>query len=213
MNNNSEIDYLFAGLGNPDSEELCESLGYERGKNLSKTRHNIGFMCLDDIAKPEDADWEFDERFNANVCFMEISGKRIMFVKPQTTMNFSGDSISAIKTAYDLQNDQIMVIFDDLSIPYGEAKIKKVKSSGGHNGVGDITSKVGKGYFGIKVGVANPDLDHYKKQKRILDFVLSEFSPAEKSRLSEVVNMVRKRVETITEKNVEIAMNENSREA
>lgn len=147
---------LIVGLGNP-------------GKEYDNTRHNVGFMLIDKYL----GDVKYKDKFNG--LFYEMNGKeKVIFVKPQTYMNNSGECVSKFVKYYDVKMEDILVIQDDLDIDIGKYKFKINSSSGGHNGIKSIISHLGNnGFFRLKIGISN-----FRKND-VIDFVLGKFSKEE----------------------------------
>lgn len=144
---------LVVGLGNP-------------GKEYDNTRHNIGFMLIDKYL----GNVKYKDKFNG--LFYEINGaEKVIFVKPQTYMNNSGECVSKFVKYYDIKMEDILVIQDDLDINVGKYKFKINSSSGGHNGIKSIISHLGNdNFFRLKIGISNT------KKDDVIDFVLGKFS-------------------------------------
>ena len=159
-------EWMIVGLGNPGSQ-------YE------KTRHNVGFRCIDLIA--EDLRTKVDRlKFKALTRLVDHKGQKILLVQPQTFMNLSGAAVSALASYYKVKPERILVIFDDISLPVGKIRIRKDGSAGGHNGIKSIIQSLGTDQFPrVKVGVGakpHPDYD-------LADWVLSKFSAQEEKAL------------------------------
>lgn len=147
---------LLVGLGNP-------------GDKYKDTRHNVGFILADEIAKDLDAAWSFEKDFNAYVA----KSPTLILVKPQTFMNDSGTSVSKVLAYYKLALDDLIVINDDVDLPFGEVRYKKASGSAGHHGVEDIIEKLGsKEFWRYRVGIGRPE----NKDHDIYHFVLGAFS-------------------------------------
>lgn len=150
--------YLIAGLGNPTKE-------YER------TRHNAGFSVIDVLADRYGID--VSEKKHKGLCGKGIiEGERVLLLKPQTFMNLSGESLRAAVDFYKLEPQDIIVIYDDISLPPGQLRIRLKGSAGGHNGIKNIIAHLGTQEFPrIKVGVGEkpPRMD-------LADYVLGRFS-------------------------------------
>ena len=158
----SDIEYIVVGLGNP-------------GKEYDNTRHNIGFMALDFVAK--NLDFTFNnQKFKSLYAISEFSGKKVLFLKPQTYMNLSGQALIAAMNFYKVKPEKVIVIFDDISLPVGKIRIRAKGSHGGHNGMKNIIGLSGSNNFlRIKIGVGekpNPNWD-------LANWVLSKFSSDE----------------------------------
>lgn len=159
---------LVVGLGNP-------------GKEYANTRHNMGFMVLDEIAnRLEVTKWK--ERDNALYFDTHIDFCRVIFIKPQNFINLSGDVMIKFVKYLDIKLDDILVISDDLDLPIGSIKLKEKGSSGGHNGLKNIENQLGTNeYKRIKIGISN-DKDMDTK-----DYVLGKLSQSEKKLLKPVI--------------------------
>ena len=157
------------GLGNP-------------GKSYEKTRHNIGFMVLDAIAKELKID--FKSKFKAEIAQINHQGKALLLVKPQTYMNLSGESVRLIKDYYKLNDDDLLVVYDDLDLPVGKLRLREKGSSGGHNGIKSIHQHLGHSEFKrLRIGIDN------NKLIPTADYVLGKFS-AEESEARETLNLL-----------------------
>ena len=182
--------FLIAGLGNPSSR-------YE------KTRHNIGFDVIDAVSDRYKI--EVKEKKAKALCGSGfIEGQKVLLVKPQTYMNLSGDSISALTNFYKLDPArELIVIYDDISLDPGNIRIRKKGSAGGHNGVKDIIAKIGTDQFPrIKVGVgAKPE------NWDLADYVLSRFSQGERRLVDEAAAESVEALALMVQGRIEEAMN------
>jgi PTH1 family peptidyl-tRNA hydrolase len=144
---------LIVGLGNP-------------GKEYDKTRHNVGFMCLDNYL----GDVKWSSKFNGLYYETNIHGEKYIFVKPQSYMNLSGGVVRQFKDYFDIAIEDILVIQDDLDLPAGKIRLKVNSSAGGHNGIKDIIANLGTNAFArLKVGVSQDRSIDTK------DYVLGKF--------------------------------------
>ncbi|MTW09601.1 aminoacyl-tRNA hydrolase [Pseudoduganella eburnea] len=150
---------LIVGLGNPGAE-------YEQ------TRHNAGFWLVDNLANSlPNARLQREAGFNAMVAKTIIGGNQLWLLEPQTYMNRSGQSVGAIARFYKIQPDEVLVVHDELDLPPGAAKLKKGGSSGGHNGLKDITSALGtQDYWRLRIGIGHPRTLNLNQP--VADFVL-----------------------------------------
>ncbi|KQZ27705.1 aminoacyl-tRNA hydrolase [Duganella sp. Root1480D1] len=150
---------LIVGLGNPGAE-------YEQ------TRHNAGFWLVDNLANSlPNARLQRESGFNAMVAKTIIGGNQLWLLEPQTYMNRSGQSVGAIARFYKIQPDEVLVVHDELDLPPGAAKLKKGGSSGGHNGLKDITSALGtQDYWRLRIGIGHPRTLNLNQP--VADFVL-----------------------------------------
>ena len=132
--------FLIVGLGNPGAE-------------YAMTRHNVGFMAVDNIAG-DVVSWKSEK--NALTARAEIDGKKIIFVKPQTFMNNSGVAVLQLMTFYKIPLENLVVIHDDMDIPVGGCREKVGGGSAGHNGIRSIDAHVGRDYRRIRIGIGHP---------------------------------------------------------
>ena len=150
---------LIVGLGNP-------------GREYEKTRHNIGYIYIDELAKK--LSLEFKEKFKGEFVKTKINNKDVILLKPLTYMNLSGESVIQVVNYYHIEPEDILVIHDDLDMEIGKIKLKENGSSGGHNGIKNIILHLGSEKFkGLKVGISNDKLGDTK------DYVLGKFSKEE----------------------------------
>ncbi|HAX02062.1 MAG: aminoacyl-tRNA hydrolase [Tenericutes bacterium GWC2_34_14] len=134
---------LVVGLGNP-------------GLKYQKTRHNIGFMVIDDILKDAAAQPRFDAKFNAEVAILNVEGKKVCLVKPSTFMNLSGEAISKVMQYYDIPVEDLLVIVDDVNLETGKLRLRETGGHGGHNGLRNIIGLIHTEAFKrIRIGVDN----------------------------------------------------------
>jgi len=136
---------LLVGLGNP-------------GNQYQDTRHNIGFRFLDVLAHREGLRFAAVPRFRAETCNWEISGEKVMFVKPQTFMNHSGEAVGQLARYYQVATSDVFVVYDDLDLPAGKLRIKKGGGHGGHNGLKSLNQHLDDvNYTRIKIGIGRPE--------------------------------------------------------
>lgn len=183
-------EFIIAGLGNP-------------GIKYENTRHNAGFMAIETLEKKYGFSVSM-HKFKALVGNINIGGKNCLVMKPETYMNLSGEAISQAMDFYKIPIENLLVIFDDISLDVGCMRIKRKGSSGGHNGIKSIIELCGGENFPrIKIGVGkkpNPDYD-------LADWVLSRFSDEDMKKLAEVDEKVCSAVELIAEGKISEAMN------
>ena len=158
------------GLGNP-------------GKKYEKTRHNIGFIAVDNLRKKLNVNDE-REKFQALVSEKNIDGEKVIFFKPQTFMNLSGNAVIEIINFYKLDSKKdIIVIYDDMDLSFGDIRIREKGSSGGHNGIKSIISHIGEEFIRIKCGIG-------AKEKDAVEHVLGEFNQTEQKDLDEILEKI-----------------------
>jgi PTH1 family peptidyl-tRNA hydrolase len=170
------MNLLIAGLGNP-------------GIKYEKTRHNIGFVVLDQMIKDKNLDWSNNK--NSLYAKSIDSGLTIHWIKPQEFMNLSGKEVSRIAKLYKIPFSQILVVHDEIDIPFGKIKNKIGGGTAGHNGLGDIVERTGDSSFHrLRFGVgkpSNPGMD-------IADFVLQKFTQQEVDLLDPLIQESKKRI-------------------
>ena len=155
---------LIVGLGNP-------------GREYEDTRHNIGFMVVDNFVKANNLG-VFTEKFNALLLKTKYNDETLIIIKPLSFMNLSGDVVKRVVDYYKIDINDILVIHDDLDMPVGKIKLKLGGSSGGHNGIKDIINKLGNENFKhLKIGIAND------KKIDTKDYVLGKFKDKDKKEI------------------------------
>jgi len=132
---------LFVGLGNP-------------GKKYEATRHNVGFMVIDELAKKWAISMNEEKKFKGFIGSAHVGGEKVMLLKPTTYMNLSGESVQAVMDFYDLDNEDIVVIYDDLDMEVGKVRGRAKGSAGGHNGIKSmILHLAGEEFKRFKIGI------------------------------------------------------------
>ena len=186
----SGITCLAVGLGNPD-------------KKYQNTRHNAGFMALDEIARQLGVQVD-RKKFDALTADAVIGGFRVLLMKPQTYMNLSGVAVEKAASFYKIPPENVVVFFDDISLDPGRIRIRRRGSHGGHNGIRSITDYLQSSSFPrVKLGVGerpNPSYD-------LADWVLSAFKEEEKGKLMEAARHCREILELLLSDKIEEAMN------
>jgi len=161
---------LIVGLGNTGTE-------YEN------TRHNLGFMVIDEICKKYKLNIKNEKKLKADMCVTMLDGETIILAKPTTFVNLSGDSVVKIANFYKIQTQDIWVISDDLALDFGTVRVRVGGSSGGHNGLKDVISKVGEDFTRFRIGIKNDMLEKVSTEK----FVLQKFNKDEQEKLDDIV--------------------------
>lgn len=160
------MKYLIVGLGNP-------------GAKYAETRHNIGFKVLEALAKEFGASFSLGKQ--AEVAEVKFKGRTLVLIKPTTFMNLSGKAVNYWMQAEKISIENILVITDDLALPFGKLRMKGKGSDGGHNGLKDIQVTLNTHeYARLRFGVGN---DFHKGQR--VDYVLGEWTEEEKKTLDE----------------------------
>ncbi|MEK7194709.1 MAG: aminoacyl-tRNA hydrolase [Patescibacteria group bacterium] len=188
---------LIVGIGNPDQE-------------YQETRHNIGFTILEKLAKKIEAD-DFENDTKSNALFVkgvfEREGKKkvqVLLAEPQTYVNKSGEAVSALAKKNKIKAQDVIIIHDDLDIPFGNVKLSFDKNSGGHRGIESIIKALKtKKFYRIRIGTGVRALDKARQQsdkKRdefVKDFVLKKFTPSEREEIKNLFKETLKRLEQI----------------
>ncbi len=179
--------WLIAGLGNP-------------GRKYSKTRHNIGFMVLDEFADRYNI--QFTDRKEYRIGKGLIEDKQILIVEPLLYMNLSGIAINNIFKKYPVRTQDMIVVHDDLDMETGKIRIRKTGSSGGHKGIESIINNTGtKDFIRIKIGIGrDPDMPAEK-------YVLSKFNKDEITIIKDSINKAVDAIVTIINEGIDRAMN------
>lgn len=181
--------YFIVGLGNP-------------GLQYENTRHNVGFMTIDYLANKYDIDVR-KLKFKSLYGQGEISGHKVMLIKPQTYMNNSGEAIRELRNFYKFDIDKLIVIYDDIDIDFGTIRIRKKGSAGSHNGMKSIIYQIQDDQFPrIKVSIG-------KKPEKwdLANFVLSGFSQEEVGVLEDEIRLAAEGIEIILKEDIDKAMN------
>jgi PTH1 family peptidyl-tRNA hydrolase len=163
---------LIVGLGNV-------------GKDYDGTRHNVGFAVVDEFRKKNKFPaWQEKSKFKAFISEDFLDGKKVILAKPTTLMNASGDSVRALKDFYKLDNKDIVVVHDELDLPFETVKQKMGGGSAGNNGLKSLISQIGEDFSRIRIGIKNELLERMDAA----DFVLSKFSKEELPKLKNIVS-------------------------
>jgi PTH1 family peptidyl-tRNA hydrolase len=209
---------LIVGLGNP-------------GEKYKMTRHNLGFRVIDKISEnlnlPEAKQ---EAKFKADISEYRINNEKILFAKPQTFMNKSGQAVNQISCFYKIKPENIWIIYDDMDLSLGKLKISFNKNSGGHKGVQSIIDRIGrKDFFRFRIGTkANlrlktqkfpPTADPLKAEKlqfktqnyeqakcKLENFVLGKFSDEEEKIIQKAIKKTALAIEAALKENIEKAI-------
>ena len=191
-NNNvkGKIEYIIVGLGN-------------FGIEYNETRHNAGFMVVDRLSKKNSFDIS-RVKFKSKTGETLISGKRCLVLKPTTYMNNSGEAVAEAMSFYKIPIENVIVIYDDISLEPGKLRIRRKGSDGGHNGIKSIIALTGSDEFPrIKIGVGKKPNPNYN----LADWVLSKFSEEDKKALEPVLEKAVNSLGFIVKGNIDKAMN------
>ena len=185
-----KIEYIIAGLGNP-------------GPKYADTRHNAGFKAVDLLAKKHG--FEFKRlKFHAMIADEVIGGKRCLVMKPQTMMNLSGEAVIEAADYYNIPDEKIIIIFDDVSLDVGKIRVRRKGSAGGHNGIKSIISCLGSEESPrIKIGVGKKPSADYD----MVDWVLGEIPKDKIKDFNDSLQSAVGAVEAILCEDIDSAMN------
>lgn len=163
---------MIIGLGNP-------------GKQYENTRHNIGFQAIDALANSLSAP-PMQSKFNGMFSIVHTSNGKVILVKPLTFMNLSGQCVAPLMDYFDIDVDDIVVLYDDLDFVPGEIRLRQKGSAGGHNGMKSLIAHLGTDQFNrIRIGIGRPN-----NGMKVADYVLSNFSKEETPVIEDTVRRV-----------------------
>ncbi len=182
---------LVVGLGNP-------------GRQYSANRHNVGFMVVDELANACNSG-DFRSKFNGEVAKGELGGEEFILLKPQTFMNESGRSVQAAMAFFKPAVDRVLVIHDELDLPFGTIRLKVGGGHAGHNGLRSIMACIGSGEFGrVRFGIGRPQADF---RGEVADYVLANFDAMERAELPLLLKKSGSTVLEVATRGVRAAMN------
>jgi PTH1 family peptidyl-tRNA hydrolase len=180
---------LIIGLGNPEKEHQW-------------TRHNFGWLALDNLAEKHELKWRKHKISQANITELHLGREKIILAKPLTFMNNSGLAVVALKQFYKIRSKDVIVVYDELALDFGKIRISQNRSAGGHNGVESIIQNIkSKEFVRIRLGIG-PQLGKAEK------FVLQKFSREEKKKLPEIIDTTYLAIETVLKEGVDKAANQ-----
>jgi PTH1 family peptidyl-tRNA hydrolase len=184
----STLDLLVAGLGNP-------------GREYADTRHNIGFMVVDELARRRGDSWR--GKFSGELAETRLDGVRVALLKPQTFMNESGRSVSAAARFFKAEPERLLVVHDEVDLEPGRLQVRLGGGLAGHNGLRSVAQHVGTSEFGrVRIGVGRPERGD---PRPVADFVLSPFPP--NVDVDELVARAADAVEAVARDGLEEAQN------
>lgn len=189
--------FYIIGLGNP-------------GEKYQRTRHNVGRMVLQDMVGEN---WSKSKHAKAFYCQRAISDINVEYVIPETFMNRSGETVDYLTKKHNAKSEEIIIVHDDVDLPFGEVKVAKSRGAGGNNGVKSIIDRLGtKDFVRIRIGIAPKSFWTGKVRRPagggpLEKFVLKPFSTSESKQLPEVFKKVQEAIELIVLQGVEITMN------
>jgi peptidyl-tRNA hydrolase, PTH1 family len=170
------------GLGNP-------------GKKYEQTRHNVGFMVIDELLNRNN--WSLKKnKFRSKYTVEHIGGEKVLLIKPETYMNLSGEAISAFKEFFELDLQDIVVIYDDLDLPPGKIRLRQKGGHGGHNGIRNTIDQLqDKAFNRIRIGIGRSETP-----MAVSDYVLGKFSDEHRPKIDESVKLAAEACEMWLEK-------------
>ncbi|HEY1532732.1 MAG TPA: aminoacyl-tRNA hydrolase [Polyangiaceae bacterium] len=183
---------LVVGLGNP-------------GPRYAWTRHNAGFLVLDALALRGGRVVSFQPRFEGLYAEAELGGTRLGLLKPETFMNASGRSVREAAAFFEVEPETLLVVHDELDLPFGELRLKSGGGDGGHRGIRSISAELGTPAYGrLRVGIGRPPPDF---QGDIADFVLQAVPPESRTELASVLERASEVVESVVRDGLPQTMN------
>ena len=156
---------LVVGLGNP-------------GPKHEQTRHNVGFVFVDEVARSKGATWKMESKFHGEVCKLSLSGNDVWLLKPNTYMNLSGKAVAALARFYKIPLESILVVHDELDIP------PQGGGHGGHNGLRDIVAQMGgREFLRLRIGIGHPG-----ESRDVSNYVLGKAPQSEQKLINNAVD-------------------------
>lgn len=186
--------HLVLGLGNP-------------GARYERTRHNAGFLVVDRLASRAGVAVE-KKAHGALVESCRLDDHPVVLAKPQTFMNLSGQAAASLRGFYKVEQQDVVVVHDDVDLPFGDVRVKKGGGHGGHNGLRDLNAKIGADYVRVRFGVGRPP-----EGWDTADYVLAGFTSGEEARLAGLVDQAADAVGLVVSRGVDAAMTEINRRA
>jgi PTH1 family peptidyl-tRNA hydrolase len=173
------------------------------GAKYQRTRHNLGFWLVDELAQREKVIFKVNKQYHAEVAQMRRKESRVVLVKPMSYMNESGKFLSPLLSFFECSADNAVVVHDEIAFPLGEIKVSRNKGAGGHNGVKSVISSIGSGFARFRVGIGmklDPEVD-------LADFVLSKLSAEEWAFLQTRKDYLCQSLLNLLDDGVDVAMN------
>jgi PTH1 family peptidyl-tRNA hydrolase len=181
---------LIAGLGNPGAE-------------YADTRHNAGFRFLDTLLAGSGRALQPESRFSAHVARIDIGGRDVWLLAPQTFMNHSGDAVARLAHYYKIPPAAVLVVHDELDLSPGTVRLKQSGGAGGHNGVSDIIEKLGSpDFLRLRIGIGRP-----ASAAQVVSFVLKRPPKAEQELIDTAIRDALEQLDDIVQGRVQKAMN------
>ena len=188
---------LIVGLGNP-------------GRRYEKTRHNLGFMCINRLARDYNIKMN-KNRGKARTGQGNIAGNEVLLARPQTYMNLSGESVRLLLNNTHTGTDELIIIHDDLDLPVGKIRVRFGGGSGGHKGINSIFQETGShDFYRVRIGIGRPPRfnDTIEIQEDdVIDYVLSNFTPDEKKTIEKTIPLASEAVVSLITEGLTATMN------
>jgi len=182
---------LLVGLGNP-------------GLEYAKTRHNVGFMVLEEIAKKNNCTFRESKKLYGKTCEIGSGITKTRLLMPNTYMNESGKSVRSAKDWFNFEANQLIVLVDDMDLPLGKIRVRSKGGSGGHNGLKSIINHLGTNEFKrFRIGIGSPSEIQNERKSKTVSHVLGRFSKEEFVILSFLIKEIVSCIEAITYNNWE----------
>lgn len=187
---------LIVGLGNP-------------GREYEKTRHNLGFVCLNHFARTHGIRLD-KKRGGARTGAGDLAGVPVVLARPQTYMNRSGQAVSRLIRSLSIPTENLIVIYDEMDLPLGKIRIRGGGGSGGHNGIKSLAAELGsQDFLRVRVGIGRPPGGQglTEADAGVIDYLLSDFTPEEMETINGVLPLVSEAVACLIEEGLTAAMN------
>jgi len=180
---------LIVGLGNP-------------GREYETTRHNVGFLWVDELARLQKLDFKSEAKFHGLTARGQLHGHEVLLLKPLTFMNVSGRSVGALVQYYKIAPAEMLVVHDELDLPPGVARLKMGGGHGGHNGLKDIIAHLGsKDFWRLRLGIGHPG-----ERNEVSDYVLSDPRREERELIEDAMQKAQNIAQLVIEGKNEAAM-------
>ncbi len=179
------LDVAIFGLGNP-------------GLEYKETRHNLGFIILDYISSLNNLLWQHKKKLYSDISEYNIESKKVAFIKPMTFMNNSGICVQSVLNYYKLNASKVIVIYDDMDLPFCKMRCKIAGGSGGHNGIKSIDQAIGVEYLRMRVGIGRPENNFINSS----DYVLHKFSKNELQHVKNISKLISDQISCFSEFNL-----------
>jgi len=182
---------LLVGLGNPGAE-------------YNKTRHNVGFMVIEEIARQNNCRFSESKKLYGKTCEIQSGISKTRLLMPNTYMNESGKSVRSAKDWFDFETNQLIVLVDDMDLPLGKIRVRSKGSSGGHNGLRSIINHLGTNEFKrLRIGIGSPSDIQKDRKSKTVSHVLGRFSKEELVKLNLIIQEIIICIESMTANNWE----------